>query len=65
MSAVEKAIFLQNKAIASGGAIYADDASTSLSAVEYNHTLAETRFNLCFARFGNEPGNPPRVSPSA
>ncbi len=62
MSEVENATFQSNKAISSGGAIFADDESTSINVDEYNHTLADTRFNLCFARFGNEPGNPPRVS---
>ena len=61
MSEVKQANFTGNKAVFSGGAIYADDGSTSLSADEYNHTLAAFRFNYCFARFGNEPGNPIRV----
>ena len=54
MSEVVIATFARNRATFSGGAIYADESSTSITADEYNHTLAQNRFGLCFAVFGNE-----------
>ena len=54
MTGVVSAVFAYNNATFSGGAIYADESSTSITADEYNHTLAQNRFGLCFALFGNE-----------
>ena len=51
---VKKAVFKGNRAVVSGGAIFADKSSTSFTANEYNHSLAENRFGFCFATFGNE-----------
>lgn len=54
MSDVELAMFRFNNATLSGGAIYADESSSSLSQNEYNHTRAQNRFGFCFAILGNE-----------
>ena len=54
MSGVDSATFAYNNATFGGGAIYADESSTSITADEYNHTLAQSRFGFCFALFGNE-----------
>lgn len=51
---VELAIFRFNNATLSGGAIYADESSSSFSRNEYNHTRAQNRFGFCFATLGNE-----------
>lgn len=48
-------VFAYNKAVFAGGAVFADSASTSKLAVEYNHTLAQGIFGSCFMMFGNEP----------
>ena len=54
MSGVTQGRFLNNKAAFAGGAIYADSASTSHLASEYNHTVAGNIFGNCFLTFGNE-----------
>ena len=54
MSEVTSANFARNKATFAGGAIFADDASTTISSNEYNHTLAQGLFGRCFLIFGNE-----------
>jgi len=54
MSESTRANFTLNKATFAGGAIFADDASSSISSNEYNHTLAQGRFGQCFLVFGNE-----------
>ena len=48
------AMFRHNMAVVSGGAVFGDESSTSFTANEYNHSLAENRFGFCFASFGNE-----------
>lgn len=48
------AVFRANMAVESGGAIFGDESSTSFTANEYNHSLAENRFGFCFILFGNE-----------
>lgn len=48
------AVFRHNMAVVSGGAVFGDESSTSFTANEYNHSLAENRFGFCFASFGNE-----------
>ena len=53
----ESAVFRGNTAVVSGGAIFGDDSSTSFTANEYNHSVAENRFGFCFTIFGNE-GHP-------
>ena len=55
MTEVDNGLFAHNKATFAGGAIYADSASTTQLASEYNHTLAQSA-NLvaCFIQFGNE-----------
>ena len=54
MSGVTQGSFLENKAAFAGGAIYADGASTTHLASEYNHTQAQNLFGNCFVTFGNE-----------
>ena len=54
MSEVTFANFTGNKAIFTGGAIFADDASTTLLAGEFNHSVAQARFRSCFLTFGEE-----------
>ena len=63
LSAVSKGVFAHNKAVFAGGAVFADSASTSKLAVEYNHTRAQGVFGTCFMMFGNEPvgSDPPQV----
>ena len=60
---MSKGLFSHNKAVFAGGAVFADSASTSKLAVEYNHTLAQGVFGTCFMMFGNEPvrSDPPQV----
>ena len=53
----ESAVFRGNTAVVSGGAIFGDESSTSFTANEYNHSVAENRFGFCFTIFGNE-GHP-------
>ena len=64
MSGVELAVFQSNYANLKGGAIHADESSSSFSQNEYNHTRAQNRFGFCFATLGNERGGP-SVSHSA
>ena len=54
MQGATSALFKANMAVQGGGAIYGDESSTSFSANEYNHSLAENRFGFCFVIFGNE-----------
>ena len=54
LSRATSAVFRANMAVEGGGAIYGDESSTSFSANEYNHSLAENRFGFCFIFFGNE-----------
>lgn len=44
-------MFLSNYATFSGGAIYADESSTTVTAIEYNHTLASNVLGSCFIQF--------------
>ena len=53
MSGVTSGSFKDNIAF-QGGAISADSSSSSLLAVEYNHSRAEGNFGSCFIMFGNE-----------
>ena len=43
-----------NSALFSGGAIFADDSSSSLASVEYVHKAAENNIGTCFLQFGDE-----------
>ena len=61
MQGASNALFKANMAVQGGGAIYGDESSTSFSANEYNHSLAENRFGFCFITFGNE-GQPVGVA---
>ena len=61
LSRATSAVFRANMAVEGGGAIYGDESSTSFSANEYNHSLAENRFGFCFIFFGNE-GQPVGVT---
>ena len=61
MRGAGRAVFRANMAVQGGGAIYGDESSTSFSANEYNHSLAENRFGFCFIIFGNE-GQPVGVA---
>ena len=54
MRQATSAVFRGNVALQDGGAVYGDESSTSFSANEYNHSLAENRFGFCFMTFGNE-----------
>lgn len=36
-----------------GGAVYADEESTTVTAVQYNHTLSAKVQGLCFMEFYN------------
>ena len=49
-----EANFIENSAGYKGGAIYADQESTSLSANEYAHLFAQLLPGNCFMLFGNE-----------
>ena len=51
---VSKAHFIENIADYSGGAIFADEESSSLSANEYSHLFAQNSPGNCFILFGNE-----------
>ena len=53
-TAVVEAHFINNSAEYKGGAIYADQESTSLSANEYDHLFAQLLVGNCFMLFGNE-----------
>ncbi len=55
LSGVSRGVFVNNRALFAGGAVFADTASTSKLAVEYNHTLSQGLFGTCFLMFGNEP----------
>lgn len=55
-TAVIEAHFIENSAEYKGGAIDADQESTSLSANEYSHLFAQSLLGNCFMLFGNEPG---------
>lgn len=61
MRQTSSAVFRANMAVRGGGAIYGDESSSSFSANEYNHSLAENRFGFCFIIFGNE-GQPVGVA---
>lgn len=61
MQGASNALFKANTAVQGGGAIYGDESSTSFSANEYNHSLAENKFDFCFITFGNE-GQPVGVA---
>ena len=61
MRQTTSAVFRANLAVQGGGAIYGDESSSSFSANEYNHSLAENRFGFCFIIFGNE-GQPVGVA---
>lgn len=54
LSRAISAVFRANMAVENGGAIFGDESSTSFTANEYNHSLAENRFGFCFLLFGNE-----------
>lgn len=57
-TAVVRAQFIENLAEYKGGAIFADEESTSLSANEYTHLFAQLIYGDCFMLFGNEqPGS--------
>ena len=49
-----EAQFIENSAEYKGGAIYADEESTSLSANEYFHLFGQFLPGNCFILFGNE-----------
>ena len=44
----------RNSALVRGGAIFTDDSSSSVTAVEYTHKLAESALGPCFLQFGDE-----------
>lgn len=54
MSEVTAGYFLNNQALFTGGAIYADISSTTHLASEFNHTVAQKIFGGCYLLFGNE-----------
>ena len=54
LSGVTRGNFRRNRAMFSGGAIFADDTSSSVTAIEYTHQLAENNLGPCFLQFGNE-----------
>ena len=54
LSGVSNGYFRRNKALFSGGAIFADDSSSSLVAIEYTHKVADNQVGPCFLQFGNE-----------
>ena len=58
---VIEAHFIKNVADYSGGAIYVDEESSSLSANEYSHLFAQKMPGNCFMLFGNE-NSPTSVS---
>ena len=45
--------FQFNSARFSGGAVYADESSTTVTANEYNHTLSANVLGICFMEFQN------------
>ena len=51
---MEHGYFAHNRATFTGGAIYADDASSTDIYVEYVHRKAENIPAGCFIRFGDE-----------
>ena len=53
-TAVVEARFIENVANYKGGAIDADQESTSLSANEYVHLFSQNQPGNCFMLFGNE-----------
>ena len=53
-SEVVEATFSFNEAQFTGGAIYADAASTTVTADLYNHTLAGGVVGFCFIQFPNK-----------
>ena len=57
-TAVVEARFIENSAGYKGGAIHADEQSTSLSANEYDHRFAQFLPGNCFMLFGNENTSP-------
>ena len=57
-TAVVEARFIENSAEYKGGAIYADEESTSLNANEYAHLFAQLLPGNCFILFGNEQTTP-------
>ena len=57
-AAVVKAHFIGNSAEYKGGAISADEESTSVSADEYAHLSTQHLTTNCFILFGNERGPP-------
>jgi len=61
-TAVVEARFIENLAEFKGGAIYADEESTSPSANEYTHLFAQYIHGNCFMLFGNEQTPLPSVS---
>ena len=53
-TAVSEAHFIDNSVDYKGGAISADQESTSLNANEYSHLFAQLLPGNCFILFGNE-----------
>ncbi len=49
--------FIFNQALFSGGAIYADESSTTITADQYNHT-SDITLGSCFIRFPSIHENP-------
>ena len=43
--------FTFNEVSLSGGAIYADESSTTVTADQYNHTVNEAAIGNCFVKF--------------
>ena len=54
LSGVEHGFFAQNRATFTGGAMFADEASSTAIYVEYLHRRAENVAAGCFLTFGNE-----------
>ena len=50
---VTKGVFQFNEVIYAGGAVYADEDSTTVTSNEYNHTLSSNVLGVCFMEFRN------------
>ncbi len=51
MSDLSTGNFSFNEALFSGGALYADQSSTTITADQYNHTQAQVALGSCFIQF--------------
>ena len=54
LSNIEVGNTWNNAALISGGAIFADDSSSSIPAIEYTHKVADDVPGPCFLQFGDE-----------